>query len=149
MIIDKISNSGLYMNLNPRIKKAFEYINKTNFDQMELGKHLIEGETIFCKLMEYETKDIKDCNLEAHRKYIDIQYMISGRELIGITTLASQVATTDYDEKDDYTFYKGSSYLVPLESGQFTIFFPEDVHMPAIKIDSPSKLRKAVIKVLI
>lgn len=149
MVIDKIENSGLYENLSPRIKKAFDYIKKTNFNQMEMGKHLIEGETIFCKLMEYETKDVKDCNLEAHHKYIDVQYIISGKEFIGITTLISQKPITNYDEKDDYTFYQGPSSLVLLEAGQFAVFFPDDVHMPAIKTDAPAKLKKAVIKVLI
>ena len=74
MILDKIENYKLYVNINQRIARAFTYILETDFSQLSLGKHLIEGEDIFALLQEYDTKEIENCKLESHKKYIDIQF---------------------------------------------------------------------------
>ena len=102
MIFDKIENSNLYENINPRIKKAFQFIKETDFSNLDLGKHVIDGEDVFAILMEYETKPASDCKLEAHKKYMDVQYIISGSENIGYAPLTSQKPSKIYDDKDDY-----------------------------------------------
>ena len=147
MIFDKIENSALYENINPRIKKAFDYIKKTDFNKLELGKHAIENEDVFAILMEYETKNANDCKLEAHKKYIDVQYIISGTENIGHTPLISQAPSKGYDDKDDYALYDNNCTLIKVEPGQFAIFFPEDLHMPGVKNEAILKIRKVVVKV--
>lgn len=148
MISDTIENSGLYR-LGPLIEKAFEYIKKTDFSKLESGKHVIEGDSLFALLMEYDTKNIKDCKLEAHRKYIDVQYIISGSELIGVTPLIDQMPTVDYDENNDLAFYdNNASSMIRLETGHFAIFFPTDTHMPCLQINEKiDKVKKVVIKV--
>lgn len=149
MIADTINNSELYKNLSPLIKKGFDYIKQTDFSKMELGKYLIEGDALFALFQEYETKDINDCKLEAHKKYIDIQFILSGRELIGVTPLTDQLPSKEYNADDDYALYDNiSSSMIKLESGDFAIFFPTDLHMPCLKIDNRSeKVKKVVIKV--
>lgn len=148
MILDKIENYKIYTQLSERIAKAFTYIQATDFSQIELGKHLIDGDEIFALVQEYDTKDISECKLEGHVKYIDIQYVISGIERIGITTLKGQTPIT-VNEENDYYFYDCDSTLIELSSGMFTIFFPDDLHKPGIKFNESSNVRKVVIKVRI
>ena len=84
MIIDKIENAHLYKGLSKRIEKAFEYIRATDLKNIKPGKYEIDGENIFALISEYKTKSEQEGKLEAHRKYIDVQYVISGEEIDGI-----------------------------------------------------------------
>lgn len=146
MVIDKISNYKLYAHLHDRIGKAFDYINHHDLDQMELGKHPIDHDDVFALIQEYETKDQADCKLEGHFKYIDLQYMIKGSEVMGVTTLTNQVSIIKNIE-DDYAFYEGEPSFVKLEEGMFTLFFPDDLHMPCVKWLQASRVKKVVIKI--
>ncbi len=149
MIIDKIENSGLYLNLGKRIAKAFKYINSTDFSRIEPGRYEIENDNIFAIVNEYETKNVSDCVLEAHRKFIDIQYICSGVELIGVAPLVNQIPTKEYDESKDCAFFNEETSFVEMTGGMFAIFFPDDLHMPGVKTDSILKVKKVVIKVRI
>ena len=149
MIIDKIENSGLYLNVGKRIAKAFEYINSTDFSGIEPGRYEIEDDNIFAIVNEYETKNVNDCVLEAHRKFIDIQYIYSGVELIGVAPLVDQIPTIEYDESKDCVFFNEETSFVKMTGGIFAVFFPEDLHMPGVKADSVSKVKKVVVKVRI
>lgn len=147
MIFDKIENSGLYENIDSKIKKAFDYIKKTDFNKLELGKHVIDEENVFAILMEYETKNASDCKLEVHKKYIDVQYVISGNENIGHIPLTTQIPSKVYDDKDDYALYDNVCSLIKVEPRQFAIFYPSDLHMPGVKTDAIMKVKKVVVKV--
>jgi YhcH/YjgK/YiaL family protein len=149
MIIDKIENSGLYLNLSKRIAKAFKYVDSTDFSRIEPGRYEIEDDNIFAMVNEYETKNVSDCILEAHRKFIDIQYICSGVELIGVAPLVNQIPTKEYDETKDCAFFNEETSFVKMTGGMFAIFFPDDLHMPGVKTDSISKVKKVVIKVRI
>jgi YhcH/YjgK/YiaL family protein len=112
------------------------------------GKHDIEGDTIFALVQEYQTKPIAECKLESHKKYIDIQYVIQGEEMMGITTQNNQTILEQNLEKD-YTFYEGTTSLVRVSKGMFTIFFPDDLHQPCVQTETVLEVKKVVIKVLI
>lgn len=146
MVVDKIKNLGIYSNISARLAKGIEYINNTDFSKIDLGTYKIEGDDVFAMVQEYDTKNIEDCKLEGHKKYIDIQYIISGDEKIGLTTLNNQPLIEQNDE-GDYSFYKGESTLIKFEAGTFGIFFPDDLHMPCVKLNEISKVRKVVVKV--
>lgn len=146
MIIDKIENSELYESLHPRFAKAFAFICKTDFSKLGDGKYEIENDDIFAIVQEYNTKDKKEAKLEAHRKYIDIQYIHSGVELIGVATLHNQIPITN-DPENDIAFYQGEASFIKLKAGMFAIFFPDDLHMPGIKLTQSAKVKKVVVKV--
>jgi YhcH/YjgK/YiaL family protein len=130
--------------------KAFNFLTKTDFRTLEFGKHILEGDDLFVIYMEYESKEPAECKMENHKKYIDIQYMVSGEELIGVTTLKDQIPTVPYDETKDVAFYKNDyTSLIKLAQDQFAIFFPHDLHMPCIKAAQVSPVRKAVFKISI
>jgi YhcH/YjgK/YiaL family protein len=147
MIFDKIENSVIYENISPLIKKAFDYLKQTDFSKMENGKHTVDGENLFAMLQEYDTKNDSDAKLEAHRKYIDVQYVISGEELIGVRPLIDQTPCKDYDAENDYALYDDACSFVKVTPKQFAVLFPQDLHKPGIKVDSSMKVKKVVMKV--
>lgn len=148
MILDTLENYQLYNAINERIAKGFDFLRTTDLDSLPSGKHDIEGDTIFALVQEYQTKPLEDCKLESHKKYIDIQYVIRGEEMMGITTQNNQ-KIIEVNEEKDYTFYEGTTSLVRVSKGMFTIFFPDDLHQPCVQTESAAEVKKVVIKVLI
>jgi YhcH/YjgK/YiaL family protein len=148
MIIDRIENCSNYTKLGKNISAALEYLRTTDFGRFEKGRHEIDGNKMYLLLNEYATKDALECKIEAHRRYIDVQYMLKGTEQVGYAPLAGQTPATEYDEKNDYTLYSGHVSCFDFTEGMFAIFYPEDLHMPGIGEDQ-TPVRKAVIKVKI
>ena len=128
---------------------AFKYLTTTDFSQLALGKYEVDGDNVFAIVNEYETKDAKDCVLEAHKKYIDIHYILSGSEAIATTFLTDQVPTKEYDEQNDYMLFAGETTLQILTAGMFAVLYPQDIHSPANHPKEKSFVRKVVMKVLL
>lgn len=149
MIIDKIENSNLYQGVHPGIAKALAYITKTNFSDLPMGKHEIDGDALFVIFKEYKTKHINGNLMESHLKYIDVQYIVEGVEQMGVTTRTDQVPQKAYDIEADYMLFDESYDLITVRSGMFVIFFPDDIHMPDLTLSQPSQVKKAVFKVKI
>ena len=147
MITDKLSNSHLYSGLGERINKAFDYLNNSDFSKIEPGKYEIDGENIFALVNEYNTKDESEGKLESHKKYIDVQFVAKGKELMGYAPLGNQKVIDEYNEQNDITFFSGEQSFVKVDEGMFAIFFPTDIHMPGIKFGEKSYVKKVVIKV--
>ena len=147
MIVDKIENSDLYKNLSEKIKKSFDYIKQTNLKNLKSGRYDIDGDNIFALISEYQTKTESEGKLEAHRKYIDVQYVIEGEELMGYAPLGNQQTLEPYKEENDIVFFRGDKLFIKVAKGMFAIFFPEDVHMPGIQVRKKSPVKKLVIKV--
>jgi YhcH/YjgK/YiaL family protein len=147
MIFDKIENSAIYLTISPLIKKAFEYLKQTDFSGMKNGKHIVDGDALIAILQEYDSKNDSDAKPEAHRKYIDVQYIISGEELIGVRPLINQAPCKEYDAENDYALYDDTCSFVKINPGQFAVLFPQDLHKPGIKVDNSIKVKKVVMKV--
>lgn len=148
MVIDKLENYRLYSQMTKRLSKGFDFLNSTDLNRIPSGKHEIDSDKIFAIVHEYDTKDEKECKLEGHHQYIDIQYVISGVELMGFAPLTNQKVVEEDLEKD-YTFYEGTTSLVRVEEGMFTLFFPEDLHRPCVNAGTVAKVKKVVVKVKI
>ncbi|MGL5112626.1 MAG: YhcH/YjgK/YiaL family protein [Flavobacterium sp.] len=148
MVIDKFENYRLYSQLTKRLGKGFEFLASTDLKTLAIGTHEIDADKIFAIVQEYDTKDESECVLEGHHKYIDIQYVISGVELMGFAPLTNQKMVEEDLEKD-YTFYEGDTSLLRVEEGMFTLFFPEDLHRTCVKVTDISKVKKVVVKVKI
>ena len=147
MIIDKLSNSHLYSGLGESINKAFAYLKETDFSKMEIGKYEIDGDNIFALVNEYNTKDATEGKLEAHKRYIDLQFVAKGSELMGYAPLENQKVIDEYNEQNDIFFFSGKKSFTLVDEGMFAIFFPTDVHLPGIKVNEKSFVKKVVIKV--
>jgi YhcH/YjgK/YiaL family protein len=147
MIYDSIQNIQRYKGLSAHIDLAIDFILSKGLDGLTEGKHNIEGEAVFVLMNAYETRNVKDCASETHKKYIDIQVMLEGKERFGHAFLAQQTVIDGYHSDKDYTFYDGPMDYLVLEKGQFAVFYPSDIHQPGIAVDAPMQVKKAVFKV--
>ncbi|XZF14463.1 YhcH/YjgK/YiaL family protein [Chitinophagaceae bacterium MMS25-I14] len=150
MITDHIHSIDRYKPLGSRLAQAMEYLQQTDFAAMQPGKYEVDGDNIFAIVNEFTTKPAEDCEPEAHRKYIDIQYMVSGVEKFGWTPLNNYTPTTTYSEENDVAFYTVEHmHYLTLSAGMFIIFFPADIHQPEVFADKPSEVKKVVMKIKI
>jgi YhcH/YjgK/YiaL family protein len=149
MILDKLENASRYSDISVNLKKGFEFLKNTDLLSLSPGRHDIDGNEIFALVSEYESKKPEECRLEAHRIYTDIQYLVTGKELIGFETLNQQPVSSEYNPEKDIAFYMGEGTPLRIESGMFAVFFPQDVHRPCIMVEKPEKVKKVVVKVRI
>lgn len=149
MILDTLENANIYKALSKRLALGFDYLSNTDFSALEMGVYKIDGDDVFAILQTYDTKEEVDCRLESHQKYIDIQYLVSGEEYVGVTPLNNQEITEDLLQDKDVVFYKGQAENIKLSAGSFMVFYPTDVHAPGIKINQSSKVIKVVVKVAV
>lgn len=149
MIADSIENSARYP-FGPAWKAVFEFL-KTLTPDSETGKRLIQGNELFVGVDTYETKARADAKLETHRRYVDIQVLLSGQELIEVFPKSALTVSEPYDPERDVEFYQVpelSHTRVVLNPGQFLVFFPDDAHMPGLApSDACGPVKKAVFKV--
>lgn len=146
MIYDRIENAHLYTGLGPRLAQAFDFIRTGNPGRLAPGRYALDGDDLFAIVDEYETKDRRDCELEGHLRYIDLQYMVGGEELIGYAPLREQAASLINPPEEDCRFYRGEASLVLLERGMFAIFYPTDLHMPCVRAGC-ERVKKVVVKI--
>ncbi|MGD0077797.1 MAG: YhcH/YjgK/YiaL family protein [Sedimentisphaerales bacterium] len=149
MILDRIENASLYADLNTEFIRAFEILTNPSLNQKQDGKHIVDGNDLFYTIQRYKTKPMSEGKLEAHRKYIDIQFLLSGVEILGYTPLKGLKVTEEYNSEKDIVFFETPKELtkVKLEPGLFCILFPDDAHLPCRQVDKPAEVRKVVIKV--
>ena len=146
MILDRLENINYYKNLDENLTLGLEYLRDTDFSKLEMGKYEIKGDEVFAILQSYDTKEEVDCKLEAHKKYVDIQYMVSGNEIMGVVPFANQKITKDLPD-NDVTFFEGKGEHVLVNEGSFVVFFQTDVHAPGIRTKVSEKIIKVVVKV--
>jgi YhcH/YjgK/YiaL family protein len=149
MIIDKLSNAKQYYGLSIGIEKALKYLENTDISKFEVGKYEIDGKNMYVSVAEYETKNIEQGKWEAHRKYLDIQFIISGKEKMGYAPINEMKVKSEYNQEKDILFLEGEGNYLAANEGTFLVFYPEDAHMPGIKAEKQQFVKKAVIKILI
>jgi YhcH/YjgK/YiaL family protein len=140
-----------YFKNRERWNKAFNFLKTNDLSGLELKRYDIDGDNVYAPVSEYLTKNEADAKYEAHQKYIDIQYVVSGKELIGVAPISQKMEVLEpYDSNKDVEFLtvsKGEN-LTALPD-RFFIFFPEDAHRPGLKDGDNSPVRKVVVKVKI
>ncbi len=127
---------------------AFKFLKEQNLNALELGRHELLDDGTFVNIEEYTTKD--SSHFEAHRKYIDIQYLAKGKEYIFVTPVEpeKQHEVQAYDETKDIEFFDKEEYTSHLLStDNFMVFFPSDGHKPCMKVDTNEVVRKVVVKI--
>ena len=137
-----------YFKNKTRWEKSFRFLKDNDLSKLELKRYDIDGDNLFATVSEYVTKNDEAANFEAHRKYIDIQYVISGKEIMNIAPIATvKDVMTQYDETKDIEFVTVSKKVNYLASqNNFFIFFPDDAHRPGLKVEVNLPVRKIVIK---
>jgi len=149
MIIDNLKNAALYKGLAGRIATALEYLAKTDFTKLEPGRYDLDGNNIYALVQHYTTKPREKGLWEAHRRYIDVQYVATGSEIMGYAPIGTLAVTKAYAEKDDCELFAGTGDFVTACAGTFVVFFPEDGHMPCLANGAPEPVQKVVVKLAI
>ncbi len=147
MIIDTLDNAAMYERLGPRFAQAFEYLRSGRPVTDAVGSHALDGDDLFVIVDEYQTKPIGRGRWEAHRRYADVQFVVTGCEQMGYAVIDGMTAEQAYDADTDLAFYTGEGVMLRVPAGTFMVFMPQDVHMPCIAIDNPAPVRKVLVKV--
>lgn len=147
---------------NSKFQKAFFYIEKlqdktsseyNSLKNIELDNcnKIILDENCFVLEQSYISKNKEDCFFESHKKYIDIQYIFEGEEIMEVENIDNLLVTTPYKEDLDFAKYAQSedSSSLKIRENELAIFYPQDAHMPCIKINENKKVIKAVFKILV
>jgi len=152
MIIDKIENIEQYFGLSTSIDIALQYLKNTPFRQKKDGHFEIDGKEMFSHIETYTLKPPEECYFELHKKYIDVQYMLSGRELVGYSprqTLTSIIKSYD-DVMDTALFDIPESYSkITFLEGMFILLYPDEGHMFKCWLGESLTVRRAVVKIFV
>ena len=149
MIVDNIENAKRYYGVNSGIKEGFDFLTNNDLASIEDGKHIINGDKIFAIVSTYNSKELKSSQPEAHNRYIDIQYIVAGSEMMGYKKReARSTISKEYNEENDILFYDEEATMIPFNIGDFFILFPQDLHQPGIINNEQCKVKKVVIKIL-
>jgi YhcH/YjgK/YiaL family protein len=149
MISDSLDRLDRYTALSPRFAAAIAFLRQ-NPAALPDGRHDIAGDDCFALVQSYTTKPVAQAAFEAHRKYIDIQLILSGEETLFWAPLQNLgTVTQPYVAEKDIAFFAPPPQCTPLNlvAGEFAIFFPEDAHAPGIQTSGARAVRKVVIKV--
>ena len=148
--VDKQEFAVQYFKNRERWDKAFSFLSKQNLASLDPGRYELDGKNLFVNVDEYVTRNEEDTKYEAHKKYADIQYLVTGEERIGVIPFENTTITDPYNSEIDASFSVASSDNFRLATpDRFFIFFPDDAHRPCVKSGEKQKVRKVVVKVRI
>ena len=148
MLYGTLQHLDSYRGIHPGVRRWLELLRDTDFSQLPDGKYEVDGDRLFYSLQSYENKLSNDTP-ESHRKYIDIQFLISGREWMEIAPLENMTEVAEARPEGDIWLHRGSvDGRVLLTGDRFAVLWPEDAHAPGIAVDGkPEPCRKCVVKV--
>lgn len=132
------------------IQKAIEYAVTTDFSKLEDGRQEIDGEKMFANLFHLTSKPVEQTHPELHKKYVDVQFWISGEELCGVAPNTGKGNCIEAREEEDLYFYDyfDNEFFIHATQGCYAIFFLNDAHRPGVCVDEkPLDYRKVVVKV--
>lgn len=150
MVFDNLKNCELYYGMHPRFKEAFDFIKKALSENLAVGKYEIDGKELWASVQEYTSKLENEAKVEAHKNYIDIQFIVSGTEVIEGFDLQKATPKSEYNDVKDVMFYEDNSNSTKgiLSENEYGIFFPNDVHKPGMCLNgNQTTVKKIVVKV--
>ncbi|MCX6343867.1 MAG: YhcH/YjgK/YiaL family protein [Armatimonadetes bacterium] len=146
MILDRLQNAGRYVSIHPGFVQAFKYIRQAQESRPPLGRHDIDGDRIYAIAASSISHGKDKAKLEAHRKYIDIQFTVEGLEVYGWNSMdRCKHEAVPFSEAQDIGFYTDApESWITAPPGSFVVFFPEDAHAPAC---GEGNVFKVVVKI--
>jgi len=145
--LNKISFAQQYHKNKAEWDKTFAFLRDNDLADLKPGTYKIDGDNVYAIITEAPSKEFDKSAWESHRKYIDLQYVITGKEKIGLVQISSATVTKPYDETKDFANYSAEGEYYIAKPGTFFLFFSEDVHRPNIKVKGYDVVKKLVIKI--
>jgi biofilm protein TabA len=148
MILDLVTNLQHYFPLSPGFAKAATFLARPDLAQLPSGRHEIDRDNVFAMVYRGVGRAREAARLESHRKYMDIQCVLSGLDTMGwIPVSQCHQPDGDYIPERDVRFFLDEPVAwLPVRPGAFAIFLPVDAHMPSVSAEPIDKL---VIKVAV
>ncbi|NUQ62541.1 MAG: YhcH/YjgK/YiaL family protein [Pirellulales bacterium] len=148
MILDRLENAAPYRGYHQRVAKAFDYLAKTDLLALPAGKYELDGDRLYAMVQRSRTRRLDEIVWEAHRKYIDVQYVAAGAERMGYVALDETLKVAKpYSEEGDAVLLEAHGSFFDVRAGSFVVFGPKDVHAPGLAVDDlPSDVVKIVVK---
>ena len=136
----------------PQIRRAIDYCRKTDVSRMKEGRYPLEGDSFIVLINERRTGKREEKLPEIHREYAEVQFIVSGEEYMGFyPDKGDNEILKDCLEEKDTLYYKenpvSGEVMLPMFTGSYAVFFPEDVHRPFCQMDGPEDIKKIVIKI--
>jgi len=151
MILDQAKNLDFYrtLGIGDRYSKAIEWLKSSDLAALADGKYEIDGKEVYANVMTYTTKPWEEAAYEAHHNYSDIQYIISGTEVMTYAPVDTLAPTGPYNEEKDVVKFDNANpgLQVVCNAGDYMIFFPWDGHKPKAANGAPSEVKKVVVKI--
>jgi YhcH/YjgK/YiaL family protein len=151
MIVCDLEQLENQVALSPGLQKAMAFLRQASPWDGTDRQVEIDEDIVYALFQSYETIEGGDLVFEAHRRYLDVQYVATGCEVIGWASFQRLSVTTPYDEVKDVCFGAVPPELVSLvrlSAGQLAILYPGDAHAPKLATGRPEPVRKIVIKVI-
>lgn len=148
MILDRLENAAAWRRLGPGLAAAMDWIAGTDFARLEPGRYASAFPGVFAVLKLDRTRPVEQAEWEAHRRYIDVQCVLRGRETMGWASLRDRWPVhRPYDPATDLEFFQARGGLLSVPAGSFVIFTPQDIHAPGLA--GPGQPEAEVLKVVI
>lgn len=146
MIFDRLDHAALYAGLLPRLDKAFAYVKGLGKDA-PLGRTEL-GDGLFATVMEGKTQPAGAGLFEGHLKYIDLQAVLWGQEVVEVAPIEALKVALPYDEARDAAFFQGAHALRAVAGpGDFYLLAPQDGHRACLHVGEPTSYKKVVVKI--
>jgi YhcH/YjgK/YiaL family protein len=133
------------------IRQGLDFIAANRASNLADGRYEIDGTRVYALVQSYQTLPAGDeSKYEAHRQYLDIQFIVEGSEGMGWTKLENMKVTQEYNPAKDVilgTCPLAQATLIRVDAGQAALFFPSDAHAPKLAVAAPGPVRKIVVKV--
>jgi biofilm protein TabA len=148
MIMDTLDHAGQYSGLGPDVARALDFLRHAATAGFADGRHDVDGDRVYASISSYRTREPRDIPFEAHRQYIDIQYLASGSEAVWWMPRELCAVRREYAPADDIELLEdGPGLVLRLHPPVFLVLFPQDAHKPGCIAEHPQDVRKIVIKV--
>ena len=143
MIFDKTSNLNLYASLIPHLDEILEFARTAS--QKPVGTYPYPGGRIM--IQEGETSPLTEKDFESHKNYLDLQWILNGKEVMEYANVHDLTETVPYDPEKDIQFWKGTGCLMEVTADTFYLVYPEDAHKPCCHMNEKTAYRKIVVKI--
>jgi len=146
MILDRIEYMETYAHVHADLPKVLAALATMDIAKLESGRYPVTDSEAFILIQRYTSRNRAQSVWESHRKFIDVQYVVAGEELMGYQTIDVLSVSKPYDATSDAALYTGEGLMIPAGAGTVALFFPQDGHMPGIAVDAGIPMLKVVAK---
>ena len=128
------------------VKYIIEKMIPSGKMDLALGRHKLEGDSYY-NVDVYVSKDPEICRYESHKKYIDVQYIVEGEELVYVTDIKNLQIIEEYSEEKDVMFFEGGENVEPklMTPGKYLVFYPQDGHKPSVRVTGVGNMVKKIV----